>query len=302
MSPAGEFSHQGSAPQPEPFQAQTPIRAGYAPTSGETEWARLDAMHIGITQFIDGRLTPAPIENSNPRRILELGAGSGAWAIQAAQQFPEAEVIASDINPLPSRPLPPNMRFERADLTQPLPFAPASFDIVHLRLVLCHIPHGHTLLPRLAALVAPGGWLLIDDGNMPTWALTGDNDGGAPNMRRCIEGYDAYMRANEQDPAIAESLVGYLRALREKCGFGEVWAARTDFLINDALPDPAQQRLSEILRESMRRIYTNSMAPAVRAYGITPEAQRGYIEEAGGTEWRARLTLLVTWTQKAVEA
>ncbi|TFY50335.1 hypothetical protein EVG20_g11580 [Dentipellis fragilis] len=106
MSPAGEPSNQASAMQPEPSHAQAPVRAGYAPTrKGETDEirVRLDATHIGITQFIDGRLTPAPIENSNPQKVLELGAGSGAWAIQAAKHFPEAEVIASDINPLPPR-------------------------------------------------------------------------------------------------------------------------------------------------------------------------------------------------------
>ncbi|KAA1469193.1 S-adenosyl-L-methionine-dependent methyltransferase [Dentipellis sp. KUC8613] len=273
--------------------------SGYGATSGETEWSRLDAMHTGITQFLDGKLTPAPLENSNPRKILELGAGSGAWAIQAAKQFPGAEVIASDISPIPPRPLPPNLRFERADLTQPLPFAPASFDIVHLRFVLAHIPHGSSLLPQIAALVAPGGWLLVDDLNLPTWAL-GENggDGGAPNIRRCIERYGAYMLANAQEPVMADVLVERVRAL----GIGEVEAARTDFVINSVVDDPAHQRLSEVFRESICGYYVNPMAPAVRAYGVTPEVQQGFRDEMGMPDWRMRFSTVLTWTRKAPEA
>lgn len=80
-------------------------------------------------------------------------------AIQAALEFPEAEVVATDLNPLPNRyeasgvfkrngtmtdphsrrSLPRNVRFLEVDVTNPLPFEEGSFDVVHARLVLMHV-------------------------------------------------------------------------------------------------------------------------------------------------------------------
>ncbi|KAF7374725.1 Methyltransferase str3 [Mycena sanguinolenta] len=54
------------------------------PPASDSE--RLDTMH-----------------NTIARKIIELGCGSGAWAIQAAKQFPDAQVVAVDQSPLPDR-------------------------------------------------------------------------------------------------------------------------------------------------------------------------------------------------------
>ena len=77
-------------------------------------------------------------------------------AIQAALEFPDAEVIAADIQKLPEgryvivasfsicaerccRPLPTNIRYLQMDLRQPFPLEHASFDVVHARFVLMHV-------------------------------------------------------------------------------------------------------------------------------------------------------------------
>ncbi|TFY77289.1 hypothetical protein EWM64_g6721 [Hericium alpestre] len=160
--------------------------SSYGLASGTGEWERLDAMHQGIRDYLVGKLTLAPLEK--PRRILELGyvssSISGAREIDycstrhsvqvpehAAQEYPDAEVVATDMFPLPPRPLPPNVKFQKVDITGSLPFAPGSFDVVHIRFVLCHLPHGTAVIPRLADLVAPGGYLLLDDLNFPREAM-----------------------------------------------------------------------------------------------------------------------------------
>ncbi|KAG6894081.1 hypothetical protein C0992_007578, partial [Termitomyces sp. T32_za158] len=66
-----------------------------------TTAARLDELHMGIKAYMKGALTFADIKP--PGSILDLGAGSGAWAIQAAHQYPNATVIAADLSPLPDR-------------------------------------------------------------------------------------------------------------------------------------------------------------------------------------------------------
>jgi len=132
-------------------------------TETSYEINRLDEMHEGWKDFFDGRLSFAPLDDSEPKSILEIGSGSGAWAIQAANTFPNAEVLAVDLVPIPPRPLPSNLKFQRLNLIDPFPFEPGTFDIVHARLVFMHLPKAEQIITRVIQLVKPGGWLLIED-------------------------------------------------------------------------------------------------------------------------------------------
>ncbi|KAJ6491026.1 hypothetical protein C8R45DRAFT_1213145 [Mycena sanguinolenta] len=166
------LSHLPSAPLPRrPVQMVGVVKAldessyhvGTAAGS-EEEIGRLDEMSVAFTRYLEGKLSPANLNELRPRKILDLGCGSGAWAIQAAMQFPDAEVLAVDVVPLPERALPPNVRFERVDLEKELMnLGPATFDIVHSRLVLIHLSNADAVVKRAAQLVRPGGMLILAD-------------------------------------------------------------------------------------------------------------------------------------------
>lgn len=62
------------------------------------EQERLD-IHHEIMFLINGKeLYKAPIKN--PHKVLDLGTGTGIWAIDFAHQHPEAEVIGIDLSPI----------------------------------------------------------------------------------------------------------------------------------------------------------------------------------------------------------
>jgi SAM-dependent methyltransferase len=97
-------------------------------------------------------------------RCLEVGGGGGfiaAWL--ATRVAPTGSVLATDIDP----------RFlERLELanievrchniaTDPLP--ESTFDLVHSRLVLGHVPEREQAPVRMAAALKPGGWLLAEE-------------------------------------------------------------------------------------------------------------------------------------------
>jgi ubiquinone/menaquinone biosynthesis C-methylase UbiE len=110
-----------------------------------------------------------------PKRILDVGCGTGRWAIEMAQQFPNTHVVGIDIvNPVRAyahdAPLPVNYSFFRGNILRGLPsFADGTFDYVHMRFLGTGIPgqQWQMVINELARLTSPGGWIEIIDYTLP---------------------------------------------------------------------------------------------------------------------------------------
>ena len=62
--------------------------------------------------LLDDRRYFAPLSHDNPpRKILDVGTGTGRWAIEMADEFPQAQVIGTDLSPIQPTIVPPNVRF-----------------------------------------------------------------------------------------------------------------------------------------------------------------------------------------------
>ena len=96
-----------------------------------------------------------------PRRVLDLGTGTGAAAFLAARRFPDAEIVGADLSERmlaeARANIPPElagrMRFEAADGAQ-LPFEDEAFDLVVLANMI-------PFFDELARAVAPGGSVVL---------------------------------------------------------------------------------------------------------------------------------------------
>lgn len=60
----------------------------------QTEQDRLDLHHEIFLQLVED-LHKAPIKD--PKRILDIGTGTGIWAVDMADRYPAAEVIGTDL-------------------------------------------------------------------------------------------------------------------------------------------------------------------------------------------------------------
>jgi ubiquinone/menaquinone biosynthesis C-methylase UbiE len=120
---------------------------------------RLNFQHYLLRQAMSG-IYRAPIKR--PRNILDVGCGTGRWAQEIAQAFPEANVIGLDIFEAPEANgsiKPSNYQFVMADALKGLPFSSFQFDFVHQRSLGHAIPSAcwHQVVNELVRVTRPGG-------------------------------------------------------------------------------------------------------------------------------------------------
>ena len=68
----------------------------------------------------------------NPQNILDLGTGTGDWAVDVADRYPSAVVHGVDLYPPPTTFLPPNCKLEVDDVYKTWMWK-EKFDLVHIR-------------------------------------------------------------------------------------------------------------------------------------------------------------------------
>ena len=131
------------------------------------ETNRLDFQHYLLRYAFQG-LYAAPI--SHPGSILDVGTGTGRWAMEMAALFPRSQVMGLDIKPPPADEStspggmdtrPPNYQFVAGNVLEGLPFPDNSFDFVHMRLLLAAIPSDRWqfVVNELARVTRSGGWI-----------------------------------------------------------------------------------------------------------------------------------------------
>jgi ubiquinone/menaquinone biosynthesis C-methylase UbiE len=95
-------------------------------------------------------------------RLLDVGCGNGKVARLLRERV--AEVAAVDIDPSPEWQDAPGLTFQVADGEQ-LPFADASFDVVHSKDSLHHMNDPAAALAEYGRVLRPGGTLLVIESN-----------------------------------------------------------------------------------------------------------------------------------------
>ncbi|KAF8245535.1 UMTA methyltransferase family protein [Wilcoxina mikolae CBS 423.85] len=125
----------------------------------EMEQDRLDLHHEIMLQLLDGDLHLAPLED--PRRILDIGTGTGIWAIDAADRYPKAKVIGTDLSPIQPAWVPENCKFEVDDAEQEWLYPPDYFDFIHARNLAQAIENWPILMEQAYHCTKPGGYVEI---------------------------------------------------------------------------------------------------------------------------------------------
>ncbi|KAK7987135.1 hypothetical protein PG988_002123 [Apiospora saccharicola] len=146
-----------------------------------------------MMEVTNGRLFYAPIDQ-HPQKIVDLGTGTGIWAIEVGDLFPSAEVTGLDLSPIQPVWVPPNVKFLVDDVEDTW-LNGDNIDFVHLRNMVPILSSPVALLRQVYEYVIvesrltsgarsnlkPGGWVELqdvdgavhcDDGSLPSdWPL-----------------------------------------------------------------------------------------------------------------------------------
>ncbi|PBP23462.1 methyltransferase domain-containing protein [Diplocarpon rosae] len=112
-----------------------------------SEQDREDMKHAMMVNLLGGRLHFAPI-GENPQNILDMGTGTGIWAIEMGDLYPGANILGVDLSPIQPEWVPANVKFMVDDVESPWLKPPNYFEYIHARHTVMAIRNWPLLMKR----------------------------------------------------------------------------------------------------------------------------------------------------------
>ncbi|RKL04539.1 hypothetical protein BFJ70_g17187 [Fusarium oxysporum] len=130
------------------------MEAEYNLPNDERENESLDLQHHLFLRTFDNNLGLAPpnLPGSNVERVLDVGTGTGIWAIEFADDHPEAELTI----------VPANLEFQIDDIDEEWNYS-APFTYIHSRMMNMSIQNWEDYLRKIFDNLAPGGYVELQD-------------------------------------------------------------------------------------------------------------------------------------------
>jgi len=207
----------------------------YLLPNDEKEQDRLDLHHHVFNLVYAGTLHRAPVDN--PNRVLDVGTGTGIWAIDFADQYPASHVIGTDFSPIQPGWVPPNLEFVIDDAEAE--WTGHKYDYVHIRMLAGSIMDWDRLLAQAFAHLNPGGWIELTEFEVWMYSYNDSLELDGPNIMK----WQASLSDASQMIGKSFAVAVHLREWVEKAGFENI---REDVRKVPCGPWPRDRRLKEI--------------------------------------------------------
>jgi SAM-dependent methyltransferase len=110
------------------------------------------------------------------KEALDIGCGTGAWAIEFADHHPNTNILGIDLSPIQPSTVPINCTFEIDDATKDWNFI-KKFDFIHTRAITMGIGNWDRLVEQAYNFLNPGAWLELQEFHLPLGCEDGSMNG-----------------------------------------------------------------------------------------------------------------------------
>lgn len=149
----------------------------YVLPNDQEEQGRLDLQHHIWRLLLGGRLFTAPLaspEGEDGLRILDLGTGTGIWAIDVADEIPNSSVYGIDLSPIQPEWVPNNCHFHVDDYEDQWTFREdEKFDYIHGRSLCGTSGDWPRFYSQVMENLKPGGWVEMQE--YDAWIFSDDD-------------------------------------------------------------------------------------------------------------------------------
>jgi len=175
-----------------------------------------------------GRLGLCPKNDLSAKvhRVLDVGSGTGSWAVEFAEEHPEASVVGVDLSPIQLDHGPANLKFYVDDIEEEWVFE-SKFDYIHSRMMSVSLGNWDRYLQRCYENLEPGGYLELAEVQLPYNC----DDGTALETHAHMRWIRLLMEASERmgRPFVEPAR---LKEQMEKMGFQDVKVRKDQWPMN----------------------------------------------------------------------
>ncbi|OAA61869.1 hypothetical protein SPI_04728 [Niveomyces insectorum RCEF 264] len=246
----------------------------YPIPNDDLEQNREDLKHVLVQELTGGTLVHAPIGDS-PQKIIDLGTGTGSWAIEAGDRYPSAEVVGVDLSPIQPVWVPPNVKFIIDDVEDEWLTSAGTYDYAHLRNLMPFVKKVPQFLARCYENLRPGGWIESCDFDGTAHCDDGSMPGDWPLSRFWTRLAEALKRLGHHDVQIAPHLGAALTA----AGFVRVSCVRAYKVPVGTWPaDPTLRLIGLYMRQVVEDFLDAAAAKPYRALGMSEAEVAGFMD------------------------
>ncbi|ODM22451.1 hypothetical protein SI65_00039 [Aspergillus cristatus] len=194
-----------------------------------------DLSHHLWTLSLNGKLYLPPVDHL--QNVLDMGTGTGIWAMDMADAHPEATVKGIDLSPIQPSWIPPNLKFEVDDYNLEW-LDHNKYDLIHARELLGTVPSWPEMYRKVLGALKPGGWFQQAD---PQVFLTSSYDTLGPD--HVYHQWNPLLIGAGKKAGLDFDSAPHMKRWLEEAGFINVTEYRVPWPIGTWPKDPHQREI-----------------------------------------------------------
>lgn len=219
----------------------------WEPNDAQHVWA-MDIHHHMCLLMEDGKLCLTPLEKDKVKKVVDIGTGTGIWAIDFGDKYPNAEVIGTDVSPIQPAWVPPNVKFEIDDANLDWTWPDNTFDFVHVRFLVGCIEDWRKFYREAYRCCKPGGWIEHQEPSL-LWFLQGQDVPEDSPMGQWGKVFQEGGRKFGRTFTLVDE--GGQQKYMEEAGFTDISVKEYQVPSGDWPKDPAQKELGLFARQAL---------------------------------------------------